>query len=479
MNKNFFRNFDSAIILPVSLALFVLSAFFFLHKVGGSDLFWQLKIGELISKTYTIPYIDVFSYTAAGEIWINHEWLSEVVFYLVYSFAGFGALSVFSFVLGLILSLVLFFSFSKLSDSISLSLALTFFVIFIGAPRFQQLRPELFGFIFFGILLIIIITAYQDREWLFWFVPPVFILWANFHGSVIVGVIVFILSCVGIRMWKGRCVSRNLMILSLLAPLFNPYVQRIYTFPVEDCLFSHAVDLSGWGLIVLCVFSIFLIIKHYRRFSIFIPIAIFFLIPGMLMTRLVPFSAIMLSFLVAWFFPKGSQESCPKLFQLVVILSLILMTGVPMLLFNGGPLYGVQKRAGGIDFVLGPGMGVGLNNEDFPIEAVNFIEGAHLRKNMFNDMAYGGYIIWRGWPYLRVFVDTRAPIYGDMFIKEYTDALFSKNAFDKVAKKYDIGFVIYDARQMNVQNDPLRFLFDNSGWDLKFASSNANVFVKK
>ena len=130
MFKKIFHSFGFTIILPVALTLFALSAVFFLHKISGSDLFWQLKIGELISKTYTIPCIDLFSYTVSGGIWINHEWLSEVIFYLVYNLGGFQALSVLSFILGLAICLVLFFGFSRISNSISLALSLTFFVIF-------------------------------------------------------------------------------------------------------------------------------------------------------------------------------------------------------------------------------------------------------------------------------------------------------------------------------------------------------------
>src|SRR5881396_909459 len=45
------------------------------------DFWWQAKTGEVILKTHSVPHQDVFSWTATGQPWMVHEWLTEVLFY--------------------------------------------------------------------------------------------------------------------------------------------------------------------------------------------------------------------------------------------------------------------------------------------------------------------------------------------------------------------------------------------------------------
>jgi hypothetical protein len=52
------------------------------------DLWWHLRTGQLIVDTGLVPHSDPFSFTRAGSPWVSHEWLSEVVFYEIWKFAG-------------------------------------------------------------------------------------------------------------------------------------------------------------------------------------------------------------------------------------------------------------------------------------------------------------------------------------------------------------------------------------------------------
>ena len=52
------------------------------------DLWGRLSMGALISQTGRFPYRDIFSYTAAGASWIDHEWLSGLIFYQVLLLGG-------------------------------------------------------------------------------------------------------------------------------------------------------------------------------------------------------------------------------------------------------------------------------------------------------------------------------------------------------------------------------------------------------
>ena len=68
-------------------------AFFFASRpLSDGDFWWHLKAGEYIFQTGSIPRTDHFSFTNYGKEWIAHVWLSEAIFFLVYSRLGFNAL---------------------------------------------------------------------------------------------------------------------------------------------------------------------------------------------------------------------------------------------------------------------------------------------------------------------------------------------------------------------------------------------------
>src|SRR4051812_1055577 len=57
-------------------------------KISDPDLWWHLRTGALIVQSHHVPTTDSFSYSAYGQPWVAHEWLTEVVFHAL--FRGFG-----------------------------------------------------------------------------------------------------------------------------------------------------------------------------------------------------------------------------------------------------------------------------------------------------------------------------------------------------------------------------------------------------
>ena len=52
------------------------------------DLWWHLQTGQDIVASRAIPQTDIYSFTKAGSEWVTHEWLSEVLIYGTFRFAG-------------------------------------------------------------------------------------------------------------------------------------------------------------------------------------------------------------------------------------------------------------------------------------------------------------------------------------------------------------------------------------------------------
>src|SRR5262245_60414491 len=57
-------------------------------QFADPDLWGRLAIGAVIEQTGRVPLVDDFSFTARGSAWIDHEWLTGVVFHRVVSVLG-------------------------------------------------------------------------------------------------------------------------------------------------------------------------------------------------------------------------------------------------------------------------------------------------------------------------------------------------------------------------------------------------------
>ena len=103
-------NFKSGINMWVYVLLFVLLASFLIHNFDsiGQDIGRHLKVGEIIWQTKEVPKTNLFSFTEPDFPFINHHWLSEVMFFGVFGLAGFTGLILVKTVLVLLAFWLLF-----------------------------------------------------------------------------------------------------------------------------------------------------------------------------------------------------------------------------------------------------------------------------------------------------------------------------------------------------------------------------------
>jgi hypothetical protein len=79
-----------------------------------------------------------------------------------------------------------------------------------------------------------------------------------------------------------------------------------------------------------------------------------------------------------------------------------------------------------------------LIQERYPAAAVDFLEREGLTEQRgYNSYNWGGYLIWRGIP---VFVDGRADVYGDDFLREYFRAFAVEQNWQQPLEDYDVSY---------------------------------------
>src|SRR5205809_7710715 len=84
-------------VFHVSLLVFA-SIFALLFNVASDssllrdpDTLWHIAVGRRILETGSFPWVDDLSHTFAGHPWIANQWLSQIIYYLVYDAGGWRA----------------------------------------------------------------------------------------------------------------------------------------------------------------------------------------------------------------------------------------------------------------------------------------------------------------------------------------------------------------------------------------------------
>jgi hypothetical protein len=93
---------------------------------------------------------------------------------------------------------------------------------------------------------------------------------------------------------------------------------------------------------------------------------------------------------------------------------------------------------------------------------------------MFNNDAFGDYLIYAAWPQYRVFVDGRQDVYGAERLRDYDTVIRVAPGWDRIVEKYHIEWFFFNA------NSTLSgHLLRNRDWHLVYADTVAEVFVRR
>lgn len=201
--------------------------------VSGSDLWWHLASGREMVARGGVSQVDRFSHTFAGESWINHEWLWDLIFWSAFrvhpEWVAWLNLGVLLGVLAL-----LYHSSQRLSGSRTAALLATW-ASAASLHWFFHIRPQMCTLLFIAVLLELRSSL---RGRVFW--PLLIAVWANIHSGFLFGLAAVALwTCVETARasYRARTLHadwRDWAVLGLcvLAPLLNPFGLEIATAPL-------------------------------------------------------------------------------------------------------------------------------------------------------------------------------------------------------------------------------------------------------
>jgi hypothetical protein len=223
--------------LAVALVFLAMAALACLSP-AQADTFWALRAGEDIWRTGHVPLVDSYSHTAAGRPWPDHEWLWQALAYGLFRLGGFPllTLAVATFVVG-----AQAIAYRLMAGPWTLRVALLLAGLMLGTNAWS-LRPQAASLLMLAVLLELLV---DERLWL---IPPLFALWANLHGGVVLGGAVMV-AATATALASDRARFRRLAIVTVVsgsATLLTPLGVGLWTFILHWMAAARATGVSEW-----------------------------------------------------------------------------------------------------------------------------------------------------------------------------------------------------------------------------------------
>jgi hypothetical protein len=445
------------------------------RTVADPDLWGHLRFGLDTLQAGTIIQADPYSYLTIGQRWINHEWLAEVLFALAWKAAGALGLILLKMIVGFLMYATLYWYLRTLQLKHFQAMIL---VLLLGIPLISFLdavRPQMFTYLFFALILLIIRQAELGKYRWLWAAPPLMILWANLHGGFLAGLgLLFLWAAlhlaVHLHAWK-QIIPPTLA--GILAILINPYGLDLLTFLFRTATVQRPeiIDwqplklVSFYGLIYLLVLMVSIYWLAFsnkpRRPLLLILFGITVLLPWIAARHLPLFYIASLVFISehagsAWSKAKSQMERVQPFPAWIASLPIVMAAALLILVFTLKP-----PR---IQII-----------EDYPIAAVVLLNQSGVSGNLVTEYNWGEYIIWHLGPQIKVSMDgRRETIYSNAIYQQNLSFRYGFNDWDALLRQNWT-----DMALVGKHNPDYNLLSLMPGWLKIYEDSSSALFVNQ
>jgi len=449
------------------------------RNVIDPDVWWHLKTGQYIAAHKSIPHTDPFSYTRAGEPWVAHEWLSELLMYTLLRATGWGGLIV---IFAAILTAAFWFLHLRCGPASYIAGLVTLCGAWATAPVWG-VRPQVLSLLLTSLWLLILERSERNPT-LLWWTLPLTLLWVNLHAGFALGLALSALFLSG--EWIEHALGRShqsasrlrvmalILLLDLLIVPLNPNGLRMFSYPIETLRsaamqnyivewaspnFHHAeywpflvVVLGtfaalGWSRVklrprdlLLLLVSLYAALCSIRLLPLFVLVAV-----PLVSTRLGNWPRSTSS-------PQQTQPAIMTLLNGTILVAMAAFAGVHI-----AHMIQHQPQA---------------ETERFPSRAVDFLQAHSSSRRIFNHYDWGGYLIWKLDPPTPVFIDGRADLYGQQLFDQFADTYQFKGSWQQSLQRWSVDTVLVPPRS------PLATgLRSSSGWTVSYEDSQAVILT--
>lgn len=506
--------YDYALFIIFGIFIVLLTTF---KITGDDDVFWHLATGKYIIETGHVPSQDVFGFVTEGQEWMPFEWGWDILTYGIYSVGGYEGLSILRTAIFLLIFYIYFLIYKKFKISPTISFLILTVLAFGTMDRLSP-RPHIISFLFFVLLLYIIIQyRYFNRAnyKILFFLPLIFLFWANMHMGIIAGMFLFgiwLVSEVIIYFKPQSFSSKEIPALSkpeltrlaliflacILIMLVNPNFYQTYIYAYSHTKMKLLETINEWrspfgdgsdGGFVGTIYKIFLfgglIILYYAVKKKDLFAALVYLGFAFYSVRAVRFTVdyniivsvfftIALSFIIENLRSKGIKN----LFTLNPIPKVIISVFLIYCIFNlpNNKLYLETLQYYRIS-------GFGINSDFIPTQMFDFMKQNQIPEKgerVFNHFGTGGFLIWN-FPGEKNFIDSRN--LNDSIFFEYNTITGKRPGFEQKVKDYNFDYAMYLAPDLvrapqEMEQTSISYFSKNPDWRLVFWDDKSFLWVK-
>lgn len=429
--------------------------------VRDSDIWWHLKVGDWIIHHWALPHTGILSRTVVNRPWVAYSWGYEVLLSRSYAWFGLLGIGLYGVALTIGVAVALFWMLRRLSGRFWPSWALTGIVclafLFNGMPR-----PVNFSQILYCVTLALVLQAVRsgNAKLLYW-LPLVFLLWANFHIQFIYGLFALglfvgvnvaqrLLASFGVRhgyLCEPSLPSKLLIgifaacvVATMLGPnLYHPYLV-VLAYTKAKFPYSVIIELQPLSF------------THYSHFiELFIGAAGFYAVGWRKQFDLFKLALLTVASAVAyrtmrdaWFICLSAaacladipaSETAESRREWTISWRELAggAAGVVILLLIAAPVVDFSER--GLDRAI---------SNDFPVNAINFLRRNPMPGPLYNNLNWGGFLMWY-LPELPVSIDGRNDLYGDQLDELFYDSQSAFPSYKTDPYLAEAGVVVLDS----------------------------------
>ena len=397
-------------------------------RSADPDLFARVAVGRLVVRDWSVPSIDPFAFTLKKPLWIDHEWLSGVIFYLAVNTCG--DLGILLLRIALIALTVWLISAAMCARGRCLPFCLLWAIALCTYIWSSPLRAQVFTYAALAGLgwMMVHVRRTERVPKLYWIVA-IFAAWTNLHGGVVAGLAIFVSFCL-CQAYTKSCQRGEWLLVALAALVgaaITPYgVVQYWGYLLEAVTMSRPTigewaalnPFSGPGLIWL--------------------LWVIVLVLGMLVER----KRIQLSEVAVIALSIIAGLKANRLSAIVVIIgatyaSVYLAAGLEYLLSLVSRRANSIRRAGVAAVItlfcifvcvnaasfFNPSS-YRLSFEDYPLAALDWLKSNRSGGKLLNDFNVGSFALWRLYPSFLISLDGRyETVYLDQTLNQVTCAL--------------------------------------------------------
>ena len=449
-----------------------------LVPMDETDLFFNLRLGDLILAHHAVPRTNLLSFTYPEARELNLAWLFQIVLALAYRAGGIAGTVLLKTTFVLATWALLFRVALRRGAHPAAAAAALALAAWAAEPRFVE-RPHLCTFLGLAYLLLALERAEAGRTRALIALVPLALVWANANSCFFLAPAVLALYAAGAAIDERGVDGRRAALLALLLvpfifatpsgagaltyianhwrmPWLRPLQEyRVATWPLDGPFFFVAAGvllaaaLPGrrwrWALPAL---ALGLLGARRIRF-----VAEFAILGG-------PILAVALTELGRRVAGRILRGPHPVYATVAVAAALAGLTLMPRL----------SAARQGERFV-----DLGLEPDLIPAAAIRFVDDNGLGGRMYNDLEVGSYLTWHWGDRHQVFQDPRINSYPNAFHATLRRDDLSRDEWQTFLDRFGVTTALVSYPDLN----PRAALFDPARWALVYRDAEALVFAAR